>query len=321
MTSVETIDPADSALFDELYGVYARAYDRDFDQPWLAVEKRVNLTDDAYIGKVALAVRDEGVVVAGGTVLLPLQDNVTLAYVEVFTDPSRRREGHGRSALDAVLAAAAERGRTSVLGEASWGVEEAEAPARDFAEAMGFRLDIMDAQRELVLPADLPPLRVADGYTLHSWRGPCPEEWVDEYAVLRQLLIQEAPSGDVGLENEHWDAARVRQDEADLVRSNRHMQCTVARDAAGALVGHTQLAFPGNSDEVYQWDTLVLPAHRGHGLGLSLKIATMHEAADLLAGRRRIHTYNAASNQHMIAVNEAMGFRQVAWVAEYVRAV
>jgi RimJ/RimL family protein N-acetyltransferase len=45
----------------------------------------------------------------------------------------------------------------------------------------------------------------------------------------------------------------------------------------------------------------------------------MHEAADLLDGRRRIQTYNAASNAPMIAVNEAMGFRQVAWVGEYVR--
>ena len=43
--------------------------------------------------------------------------------------------------------------------------------------------------------------------------------------------------------------------------------------------------------------------------------------AHVLEGRRRIHTYNAASNAHMIAVNEAMGFRQVAWAGEYIRTI
>ncbi|MET0928156.1 MAG: GNAT family N-acetyltransferase, partial [Aeromicrobium sp.] len=121
------------------------------------------------------------------------------------------------------------------------------------------------------------------------------------------------------LENEHWDAERVRKDEADLVRVGRTMQVTVARAASGGLAGHTQLAFPDDDAEVYQWDTLVRPEHRGHGLGLALKIHTMNASADLLAGRRRITTENAADNTHMIAVNEQLGFRQTAWTGEYVR--
>ncbi len=45
----------------------------------------------------------------------------------------------------------------------------------------------------------------------------------------------------------------------------------------------------------------------------------MQESADLLESRRYVHTFNAASNGPMIAVNEAMGFRQVGWLGEYVR--
>lgn len=320
MTAVEQIDLTDPEAFDEFYAVYARAYDRDFDQPWLAAEKRVNLTDDEYGAKVAVVARDErGGVVCGGTALMPLKDNTGFAYVDVFTAPAHRRQGHATAVLDALVDIARDRGRTKMLGEAAWGVDDDLAPAREFAGARGFSLDIMDAQRELLLPADLPPVVVADGYALHSWRGPCPDRWLEAYANLRRLLVQEAPSGDAGLENEHWDAARVRRDEEDLVKAGRIMQVTVAEASDGELAGHTQLSFPGDSDEVYQWDTLVLPAHRGHALGLTLKVHTMHAAADLLEGRRRIHTYNAASNAHMIAVNEAMGFRQVAWLGEYVR--
>lgn len=38
------------------------------------------------------------------------------------------------------------------------------------------------------------------------------------------------------------------------------------------MAGHTHLVIPG-TDQVnaYQWDTLVLPEHRGHRFGLALK--------------------------------------------------
>jgi GNAT superfamily N-acetyltransferase len=132
-------------------------------------------------------------------------------------------------------------------------------------------------------------------------------------------MVQEAPSGDAPLENEFWDVGRVRREEETWEAQQRVPQVSVAQAADGTLVGHTQLVFSLDSESVYQWDTLVLPEHRGHGLGLALKVFTMQEAADLLEGRRRIHTYNAASNVHMIAVNEKLGFRQASWSAELVR--
>ena len=39
----------------------------------------------------------------------------------------------------------------------------------------------------------------------------------------------------------------------------------------------------------------------------------------VMEGRRRIITYNAAGNEAMIRVNEALGFRQTAWGGEYVK--
>jgi hypothetical protein len=53
----------------------------------------------------------------------------------------------------------------------------------------------------------------------------------------------------------------------------------------------------------------VAGAHRGHRLGLLLKLAML----DLLAAREpqvaRILTGNADGNQHMIAINEQLAFR------------
>lgn len=322
MSAIRTVDLTDRVAFDAFHDAYVRSYTRPFDCPWLAIEKRVNLTDDAYGRKVALVAQDAtGATIGGGWVVMPLQDNVHFAFVDVFTVPERRGQGVATQVLDALVDVARRNGRTTAFGMPQWGIDVEDDPAPRFAEARGFSLDQMDAVRELVLPADLPPLEVDPAYTLETWRGPCPEEWIDEYAELRRILVEEAPTGEAGLENEHWDAERVRKDEADLVRVGRVMQVSVARSATGELAGHTQLAFPGDGPEVYQWDTLVRSEHRGHGLGLALKITTMHAAADLLQGRRRITTENAAGNSFMIAVNEVLGFRQTAWAGEYVRPI
>lgn len=320
MTSTERIDPENGEAFAAFHDVYARALDRDVDQPYSAVEKRVGMRPDAYVDRVVLLARDhDGAPVAGGTAEFPLRDNTRFAYLDVFTVPERRRHGHGTAVLEALADISRDAGRSVLYGEAVWELDAVDPASQAFCEVAGFRLDLVDAMRVLPLPAALPSVPVADGYTIHSWRGAAPEEWMQGYVDVRQLINEEAPGGDARLENEFWDVARVRAEEAVWDAQGRTPEVSIAVSDGGVVVGHTQLLFPADSDEVYQWDTLVLPTHRGHGLGLALKVATMRAAADLLAGRRRITTYNAAANEPMIRVNDALGFRQVAWVGEYVK--
>jgi GNAT superfamily N-acetyltransferase len=134
------------------------------------------------------------------------------------------------------------------------------------------------------------------------------------------LLVQEAPSGEFPPEKEFFDEGRIRADVQLRIDQGPVMLVVVALSPDRVLAGHTQLVFPESDPaDVYQWATLVLPEHRGHGLGLSLKTNAMQEAADLLEGRRFVHTFNRASNGPMIAVNEAMGFRPVGWLGEFVK--
>lgn len=321
MTTIEVVDLTDEARFGQFHEVYRAAFDRDFDQPYARGEKRVNLTDDEYGRYVPLLARDdEGLPVGGGYAGFPLLDNTDLAYVDVFVVPAHRRRGHGSAVLGRIRDLASDAGRARLLGEALWEVGAAGSPGRAFAEAHGFSVGILDAIRDLSLPADVPEAPVADGYRLLGWRT-CPDEWLDEYAELLRLILQEAPQGETGLENEYWDGARVRHQEARMADQGRDVQTVVALAPDGTLAGHTQLTFPRDSGRAYQWDTLVLPAHRGHGLGFSLKAEAMRAAADLLADRERVSTWNAAENAPMIAVNESLGYVQTAWAAEYVRDV
>jgi RimJ/RimL family protein N-acetyltransferase len=320
VTTTERIDLDDDEAFAVFHDVYTRALDRDVDQPYSAVEKRVGMRPDEYVDKVVLLARDDdGTPVAGGMAELPLRDNTRFVYLDVFTVPEQRRRGHGAAVLEALEDIGRDADRSILYGEAVWELDAVDPGSQAFSEAVGFRLDIMDAMRELELPATLPPLEVAEGYTIHSWRGACPEQWAQGYVDVRQLINEEAPGGTAELENEFWDVTRSRAEEAMWAEQRRTPQVSIAVSDDGEVVGHTQLLFPADSDEVYQWDTLVLPTHRGHGLGLALKVTTMQEAADLLDGRRRITTYNAAGNEPMIRVNVALGFRQTAWVGEYVK--
>lgn len=322
MTTVERFEPTDSIAFARFHDAYAGSFNRDFDLPYTAAELAIDLVPDAYTDSIGLIACDgDDTTVGGAWAELPLKDNRSFAYAGVFVVPEHRGVGHGTAIAEALMEACRAAGRSSILVEAVWGLDDSEAPSRQFAEKLGFTLDIMEAHRELLLPATLPRVVLDSAYALRSWREECPDDLIDGYAEVRQLMVQEAPSGDANLENEYWDPARVRTEEAKWAASGRIPQISVALANDGSVAGHTQLLFPGDSVEVYQWDTLVLPAHRGHGLGLALKVHTMNEAADLLDGRRRIHTHNAASNGPMIAVNEAMGFRQVSWVGEYVRAL
>ncbi|MGH3457954.1 GNAT family N-acetyltransferase [Aeromicrobium sp.] len=320
MTTIERVDIGDEETFGTFYDVYERSHERDIDHPYSAIEKRVGLRPDGYVDKIALLARDDdGTPVAGGTVELPLRDNTDFVYVDAFTVPEHRRRGHAGAVIEAIEEIARDAGRQALYTEVVWELVAVDPVPQAFAEACGFRLDIMDAIRELALPAELPPLRVAEGYTIHSWRDVCPDEWVQGYTELRRLLMEEAPRGDVELENEFWDVARTREEEQMWVEQGRTPQVSIAVSDDGEVVGHTQLVFSAGRESVFQWDTLVLPTHRGHGLGLALKVTTMQKAADLLQGRRRIITYNAAGNEPMIRVNAALGFVQTAWCAEYVK--
>jgi len=80
-------------------------------------------------------------------------------------------------------------------------------------------------------------------------------------------------------------------------------------DASGEMAGMTQLSV---SPEAPSWGhqglTAVIRQHRGHRLGLLLKTAMLEWLAETEPAIERIETGNAAANDHMIAVNDALGF-------------
>lgn len=64
-------------------------------------------------------------------------------------------------------------------------------------------------------------------------------------------------------------------------------------------------------EAVFQEDTLVVAAHRGNRLGMLVKTANFDRVRRAWPTMRRIYTWNADENGHMLAINTDMGFRGV----------
>jgi RimJ/RimL family protein N-acetyltransferase len=151
--------------------------------------------------------------------------------------------------------------------------------------------------------------------------GPVPDELVVSWLELSATLMTEAPQGEMEWEDEAVDVAAFRHQEHVLKLQRRERFHTVALDGEGRVVAYTDLVVPSHAREwVFQWGTLVHREHRGHRLGTAVKVANLrslqgrHPAADLAT--RRLVTWNAEVNDHMIGINERLGFRPIARAGE-----
>jgi hypothetical protein len=63
--------------------------------------------------------------------------------------------------------------------------------------------------------------------------------------------------------------------------------------------------------------TMVLPDARGHRVGLAMKLATHRALRASYPACTAVVTSNADVNDHMNAVNEALGYRVVERLPEY----
>lgn len=273
----------------------------------------------------------DGQVVAAGTVTLPLLDNLTAADVDVNVLPEHRRRGHGSALLTRCEQIAADHGRTRLDAMCAWPydgpADGAGTPGVEFGRVHGYGFGLGDVQREVVLPVDEAVLdeiwaEVADhvaGYELRSWSGPFPDdELLLSYLEVATTLMTEAPTGDNDYEDEAVDVEAHRIQEAVMAKMRRTMYTTVALDADGDVVAFTDLMVPGHDPlRCYQWGTLVARRHRGHRLGLAVKVANLrHLLATADVAGRRLVTWNAEVNEHMIAINERMGFVPTARAGE-----
>lgn len=151
------------------------------------------------------------------------------------------------------------------------------------------------------------------GQTTLTWRDHAPEEALDALAGLESRLLLDAPTGELVVEPERYDAQRLRDMEATRrAKGDRRFSTAVRHVASGQVVAHTMIALD-DGDDVHAWQQIAIvdPADRGHRLGLLVKAANLTQLLRRVPRMRFIDTFNAAANARMIEVNERLGFRPV----------
>jgi GNAT superfamily N-acetyltransferase len=123
-------------------------------------------------------------------------------------------------------------------------------------------------------------------------------------------MSTEEPNAGLDEPEDIWTIERLREDENRLTASPRARLFTAIEHLpSGTLAGFTTLSVPAELDRtVSQEDTLVRREHRGHRLGMVLKLANLVELQKRMPGHPAVITFNAEENRHMLDVNEAVGF-------------
>jgi GNAT superfamily N-acetyltransferase len=317
------VDAHSDDQFDAWFGVLERSeFARDHGRRggWLPREWRTRALDaHAPVNHELYSYGDLSDPVAIGALEVSHADNLDWIRGELFVDPARRHQGHGSRALAHLEERARELNRHALLFWVMEGPDERGSGAnRAFAPRHGYSVIEENVERELDWPRPTGELNrrraefisSATAYEILSWRGAAPEKLLSGRARLSAIMPIEVPDAGYGVEEERWDEERVRHHEQRVNEMGRDLLVAVARHRrSGELVGYSELTVSREQPATaYQWDTLVVRAHRGHRLGALMKIATMQELENGSYQTKRIMTSNNSLNSAMIAVNEALGF-------------
>ena len=232
--------------------------------------------------------------------------NANLAGVEITPTDDRT----AAAVLAELLRRARHDGRTSVI---AWGDH---TPAADaFWTGLGAELRYTEQESRLDMASVDPELMAgwiaagpADLELVH-WARRCPEDRIDALVATANAM-NDAPTDDLEIADTVIDAAMVRAEiEARAARGLEYhgvLAVTADGEAAGTTEVFVNRHRPAAS---WQWSTVVLPAHRGRGIGRWVKAAMWQRLRATEPEVTTLQTGNAASNAHMLAINIEMGFK------------
>jgi len=284
---------------------------------------------DPYSPQVLFVARIDGHIVGRGVLSLPPEDGSTEAWLSAEVLSIHRGRGIGTALLESLEAEALSAGRSVLQGEGmslpaegsqldsptGFGSVPAEAPGPRFAVRHGYELQQVVRGSRLPLPFDAAEaldaaIAASPGYRVEVWEGAVPEHRLDDLARLHARMSTDAPSAELEITPEVWDAERVRSlDELRAKTGTPLLTAAAEHLETGRLVAFSELSVPNDLElAVQQVDTLVLREHRGHRLGMLTKIANLAALERGHPGHSSVITFNAEENRPMLDVNEAIGF-------------
>lgn len=301
---------------------------------------------DAFAPKRLFLARIDGRIIGRAVYEWQPEQGATAAFLEVQVARDARRKGVGSALLDVIEGAASADGYRVFQSWSShrapatddvlrpptgFGAIDRDSPAVGFALAKGYRIEQVERMSRIDLPVDpaLLAAKRADAqahaadYSVVQWVGRCPDQWLKDMATLHQRMSTDAPAAAIEFAEEDWTEDRVRNlDDLNEAGGRVNLTSAAVHLPTNTLVGYTDIALSElEGRPATQEDTLVLKEHRGHRLGMLLKVANIEQLTRVSPNTPRITTFNAEENRPMLNVNEAVGFVPTGYEAAWKKTV
>lgn len=295
---------------------------------------------EVFLGKV------QGKIVALSWVSLFLQDNLQTGYISVCVASEHRRQGYGQQMLEVAENYAAGKDRsvlmsstehpadfnpasTAVLEPKSGtgAIPQADAGVR-FSLRNGYQLEQVERFSELKFPLDSRHLdgllqaaadKAGPEYRLEFWQDRCPDQLAESFAEANSRMSTDIPSAGLVVEAESWDVKRLRDMEQRFIAAGHRTDiCAAVHSESGQIAAYTYFDYNRTRPTtISQEDTLVVKEHRGKRLGMLVKAANVQRIQQELPQLEKAITWNAAENDHMLAINIELGFVPAGYDGEW----
>ena len=264
-----------------------------------------NASDNARHERIVAFVDDHAVAI-GHVELNRYPANSGLAMVELAPVVSEASS----VLLGELLRLAQVDGRTSVI---AWG--DCTPAADAFWTGLGAELRFTEQESDLDMASvDAELMRrwidaAPDDIDLVYWSGRCPDEHIDALVVTANAM-NDAPTDDLEIADTAFDASMLRADFDARDDCGIDYLGILAIAADGSAAGATEVFVNRYRPAfAWQWNTVVLPGHRGRGIGRGMKAAMWHRLRAEAPDVATLRTGNAQSNAYMLAINTEMGYK------------
>lgn len=178
--------------------------------------------------------------------------------------------------------------------------------------AAGYTAALGETQGVIEL-SGLPPAAPIPGVSavvLHDRRPPA--ELLAGVLELLRVASVDVPHGQLRSEPQEWSAERLAESEARRRDTGVEVLLAVLLDAAGPVALCELHRHPASEPgTIEQGVTIVHPRSRGQGLGHQVKYQALTAARQRWPEAHRVFTSNALVNAGMLAVNRALGIREI----------
>lgn len=265
-------------------------------------------------------------IVGRASTFMPLQENLETLSVGVAVHPAFRGRGIATAMVkEALIPAIRESGRPLVeaYGEipADGDPDSPEQPVNRLAARLGISRKNLAVCRALPLPLEESLLDALQAeaaeqlgdYRVELWDGDIPEQHLGAYGLLLRQLELDEPDEEVEHEAPEYTPERIRESERRSREQGIARITAVAVAPDGSFVGNSEIHVHTAPESTVGWqeNTLVMPDHRGHRLGLALKVATHRQLRERAPQLRSLVTWNSHVNPWMIEINEKLGYEIV----------